>query len=111
MLLGEILVKKYGVDPGDIEKALQFQAKFEGMLGSILINMGILSEETLVSALSDQLNLKTFKDIDINEVDFRQPLPFENVNIPFLLQRRLEKKASRTRTDGRLCLMAKSSAI
>ena len=88
MLLGEILVKKYGVDPGDIEKALQFQAKFEGMLGSILINMGIISEETLVSALSDQLNLKTFKDININEVDFRQPLPFENVNIPFLLQRR-----------------------
>ena len=88
MLLGEILIKKYGVDPGDIEKALQFQAKFEGMLGSILINMGIISEETLVSALSDQLNLKTFKDININEVDFGQPLPLENINIPFLLQRR-----------------------
>lgn len=88
MLLGEILVEKYGVDPGDIEKALQFQAKFEGMLGSILINMGIISEETLVSALSDQLNLKTFKAININEVDFGQPLPLENINIPFLLQRR-----------------------
>ena len=88
MLLGEILVKKYGVDPVDVEKALQFQANFEGMLGSILINMGILAEETLVSALSDQLNLKTFKDININEVDFRQPPAFENVNIPFLLQRR-----------------------
>lgn len=88
MLLGEILVRKYGVDPVDIEKALQFQAKFEGMLGSILINMGIIAEETLVSALSDQLNLKTFKDININEVDFSQPLPFENVNITFLLQRR-----------------------
>lgn len=88
MLLGEILIKKYGVDPGDIEKALQFQAKFEGMLGSILINMGVISEETLVSALSDQLNLKTFKDININEVDFGQPLPLENINIPFLLQRR-----------------------
>lgn len=88
MLLGEILVKKYGVDPVDVEKALQFQANFEGMLGSILINMGIIAEETLVSALSDQLNLKTFKDININEVDFRQPPAFENVNIPFLLQRR-----------------------
>jgi general secretion pathway protein E len=88
MLLGEILVRKYGVDPVDIEKALQFQAKFEGMLGSILINMGIIAEETLVSALSDQLNLKTFKDININEVDFSQPLPFENVNITFLLERR-----------------------
>lgn len=88
MLLGEILVKKYGVDPVDVEKALQFQANFEGMLGSILINMGIIAEETLVSALSDQLNLKTFKDININEVDFRPPPAFENVNIPFLLQRR-----------------------
>ena len=88
MLLGEILVEKYGVNPVDIEKALQFQVKFGGMLGSILINMGIISEETLVSALSDQLNLKTFKDININEVDFRQPLPYDSVNIPFLLQRR-----------------------
>ncbi|MBC2696413.1 MAG: Flp pilus assembly complex ATPase component TadA [Desulfobacteraceae bacterium] len=87
MLLGEILVKNFGVDPVDVEKALQFQANFEGMLGSILINMGIISEETLVFALSDQLNLKTFKDININEVDFRQPPALKNVNIPFLLQR------------------------
>lgn len=88
MLLGEILVKKYGVDPVDIEKALQFQAKFEGMLGSILINMGIISEETLVSALSDQLNLKTYKDIDIKTIDFSRVLFSEEVNVFFLIQRR-----------------------
>lgn len=88
MLLGEILVEKYKVDPVDIEKALQFQAKFEGMLGSILINMGIISEETLVSALSDQLNLKTYKDIDIKAIDFSRPLSSQEVNVFFLMQRR-----------------------
>lgn len=88
MLLGEILIKKYGVDPLDIEKALQFQVKFGGMLGSILINMGIIDEETLVSALSDQLDLRTFKDIDRSELNFKDRLPDKKFNMAFLLDRR-----------------------
>lgn len=87
MLLGEILIQNYNVEPADIDKALQFQAKFGALLGSILINMGIIAEETLVSALSDQLSLKTFKDIDLQKVDFGPPQSFEKVNIPFLRQR------------------------
>lgn len=88
MRLGEILVEKYGVDSGDIENALQFQAKFAGKIGSILINMGIISEEVLVAALADQLNLKTFKDINVDKADFGQQPPFEKMNLSFLLQRR-----------------------
>ena len=88
MRLGEILVEKYEVAAGDIEKALQFQTKFEGMLGSILINMGIIAEETLVSSLSVQLGIKTYGDIDMDKVDFKQVLQTEDLNIPFLVQRR-----------------------
>ena len=62
MLLGEILIEKHGVKPVDIDKALQFQTKFGGMLGSVLINMGIVDEETVVLALSDQLEVKIFRD-------------------------------------------------
>ncbi len=87
MLLGKILEKKYQVEPVDIEKALQFQAKFGGLLGSILINMGVIAEEILVAALSSQLSLKTFKDIDIQKVDFGQSHSFAGVKTPFLRQR------------------------
>ena len=88
MLLGGILVEKFDVDPRDIEKALQFQAKYGGLIGSILLNMGIISEETLVSALSELLNQMTFKDIDRETLDFGLKTFFHNVNIPFLLERR-----------------------
>jgi general secretion pathway protein E len=87
MRLGEILVQKYGIDSFDIEKALKFQEKFGGMLGSILINMGILDEETLIAALSEQLNLKTYKDINLKEIDPAQLSAPENINISFLLNR------------------------
>ena len=88
MLIGEILIQKHGVDSADIEKALQFQMKFGGMIGSILINMGIIAEETLLSALSDQLNLKTFTDIDRSSLNFNEQAIDKNINISFILERR-----------------------
>lgn len=87
MLLGEILVEKYGVSHPEIEKALQFQIKYGGLIGSILLNMGIISEETLISALSEQLNLMTFKDIVRDTVDFISKTITFDLNIPFLLER------------------------
>ena len=87
MLLGEILVEKYGVDPADIEKTLKYQAKFGEMIGSILINMGVISEETLIAALSSQLNIKKFKDINRGEIDFKQSENGLKVNLAFLTHR------------------------
>jgi Type II secretory pathway, ATPase PulE/Tfp pilus assembly pathway, ATPase PilB len=87
MPLGELLIKKYHVGHGDIEKALQFQAKFGGLIGSILINMGIISEETLVSAMSDQLGLKTFADIDRSKLNFKGQFISQDIDIAFLLDR------------------------
>ncbi|MBI5591225.1 MAG: type II/IV secretion system protein [Deltaproteobacteria bacterium] len=86
MLLGEILIDSYGVSPVDVENALKFQEKYGGLIGSILMNMGIITEETLVSALSEQLNIGLFQDIDRKNLDFQSPLA-ETLNNPFLLQR------------------------
>jgi general secretion pathway protein E len=88
MLLGEILTARYGVSQGDLEKALQFQARYGGLLGSILINMGIISEETLVAALSQQLHVKTYKDIEREEITFKDLGLERDLNVQFLLQRR-----------------------
>ena len=87
MLLGEILTKKYGLGRADLHRALQFQEKFGGMIGSILINMGIISEDILISALSEQLNLRIFKDIDRNEFDFTKIRQNGGINIHFILER------------------------
>ena len=87
MLLGEILTNRHDVSPSDIERALQFQAKFAGLLGSILVNMGIIDEEILVSALSHQLGLKTYGDIDRDELDFKKPKVGKSLNPDFFMER------------------------
>jgi general secretion pathway protein E len=71
MRIGEILHQYNNVDQSDIDRALKFQAQYGGRIGAILINMGIISEETLVSALAQQLNLPTFQEIDRDLLDFK----------------------------------------
>jgi len=87
MRLGEILVGKYGVDSAEIDKALQFQERFSGLLGAILINMGIINEETLVASLGEQLGIRSLADAELKKIDFSQiDFPSE-LNINFLLGR------------------------
>ncbi|MBF0226984.1 MAG: Flp pilus assembly complex ATPase component TadA [Desulfobacterales bacterium] len=87
MLLGEILIKKYDINPVDIDKGLQFQQNYGGLIGAILINMGVISEDTLVSALSEQLNLKTIKDYAKEDIDFNFNDQEQGLNIGFLTDR------------------------
>ena len=56
-LLGELLVERGIVSAADIQKALAFQDQFGGRLGSILVRLGAVSEETLLPVLSDQLGV------------------------------------------------------
>ena len=56
-LLGELLVERGLVSASDIQKALAFQDQFGGRIGSILVRLGALSEETLLPVLSEQLGI------------------------------------------------------
>ena len=56
-LLGELLVERGIVSAADIHKALAFQEQFSGRIGSILVRLGAVSEETLLPVLSDQLGV------------------------------------------------------
>ena len=87
LLLGELLTQEYQVKPEDIEKALKFQERFGGLLGAVLINMGIISEETLVSALSEQLGVGRAEDIDPEEYDYSVFSRVKSMNEEFLLSR------------------------
>jgi len=71
-LIGEILVTHFSVDQKEIEKALKLLQKFDGRLGEILLNSGVVSEEQISSALSLQFNIP---NIEILVKDFSS-VPF-----------------------------------
>ena len=56
-LLGDLLVERHIVSASDVQKALAFQEQFGGRIGSILVRLGSLSEETLLPVLADQLGM------------------------------------------------------
>ncbi|MBP6798116.1 MAG: type II/IV secretion system protein [Luteimonas sp.] len=56
-LLGEMLVARQLVSAAEVHKALSFQEQFGGRIGSILVRLGALSEETLLPVLSEQLGI------------------------------------------------------
>jgi len=86
MRLGEILIQHHDVSAPDIDRALKFQTQYGGRLGTILINMGIIGEDTLVSALATQLNLPTFQDIERDQINFNQMELSSDIDINFLLR-------------------------
>jgi type IV pilus assembly protein PilB len=55
--LGELLVMAGAIDQTQLGSALADQRKFGQPLGSILVSMGYIDEETLVRTLARQLNL------------------------------------------------------
>jgi general secretion pathway protein E len=55
--LGDLLLARGAVRPGDLERALELQAAMGGRLGHLLVRTGALSEEQLLEVLSEQLGL------------------------------------------------------
>ena len=55
--IGELLVERQLATRADIAKALAFQNQFGGRLGSILVRLGALSEESLLPVLALQLEM------------------------------------------------------
>ena len=63
--LGDILVESEIISFRTLERALERQQTSKKRLGTILEEMGVISEDELVDALSKQFNFKTIK-IKIN---------------------------------------------
>src|SRR5512147_2808349 len=59
--LGEILIQAGVIDENSLRSALTEQARWGGPLGRILVDMRIITEEALVQALSHQLNFPAVK--------------------------------------------------
>jgi len=59
--LGELLVKKGILTKAQVEEALQAQVIFGGTLGTILIEMGLITEDTLAELLAQQMRVPCAK--------------------------------------------------
>ncbi len=55
--LGEILLARAAIGDSDLAKALAFQESFRGRLGAVLVRLGAVSEEVVLEALAEQLDL------------------------------------------------------
>lgn len=69
MLLGQILVGRSVIDDAALSLALERQKQAVGeRLGAILVRLGLISEQTLLQALCEQLGLKVLDDAHLASV-------------------------------------------
>lgn len=66
--LGEFLIEKKLLTQAQLEEALQTQVLFGGKLGTILIEMGLISEEALAQILSQLLALPCAKPDQLENI-------------------------------------------
>src|SRR5216117_2766791 len=89
--LGEILVQAGVLDETRLRAALAEQRRWGGPLGRILVEMGGISEEVMVQALSHQLNFPAInldtKVIPTDVLDLVPPeLAEQHSVLPFAVQ-------------------------
>jgi len=70
-LLGQRLLGINAISEGDLRKALDLQKSVGGLLGSILIRVGALSEEVLLKVLSEQTGQRVVGE-DVHLPDFHE---------------------------------------
>lgn len=73
-LFGQILQERFALPAEGIRKALNFQQESGGRIGEILLNLGLVSEEQITTALSLQFAMSSVQEL------FRQR---EGEDIPF----------------------------
>jgi hypothetical protein len=97
--LGEILVAGKLVSPADLKKALDAQLIFGGRLGTNLLDLGLLDEESLIEALKEQkrVDVATSKMLEAAGGDALRLVPAALADrhkaVPFHLEERKLKVA------------------
>ena len=55
--LGQVLIERNYVQPQDVDKAMQIQESVGGRLGNLLVRIGALSEDLLLTTMAEQLGI------------------------------------------------------
>lgn len=79
--LETILLQKGACSSDDIEQAYSIQKEYGGGIGNILLNLGSISDKTLLEAVSEQYNLKLFADASLLKIE---KISIKNVPLSFL---------------------------
>ena len=104
--LGELLVDRGAIQPSDLDKALYIQRTAGGKLGALLVRTGAISEDVLLSTLSDQLGAVYLRDADefpdqLDVYRFMSESPIKK------LDWFLDHAALLWEQDGAICCIAK----
>ena len=73
-LLGELLQARGLVKPGEIDNALQVQARQGGRLGEVLVRLGAVSTNSLYGVLAEQLQAPLLDARELDEAAIRATL-------------------------------------
>ena len=55
--IGELLVEQEKISERDVERTLLAQSEMGGMFGQVLVKLGLVSEQDVAVALSQQLDI------------------------------------------------------
>lgn len=68
MKIGQILAEKNLISGQDLKEALAWQQEHGGRLGSILVDLGFVSDEALAALLSQQLKIDSVQKSDLENI-------------------------------------------
>lgn len=76
--LGDLLLEKGILTPGDMQKVLEKVSLEKKRLGTVLLEMGLITEETLAQLLAEQLNIPYYSLTDYRlDPGFFKTIPVE----------------------------------
>ncbi len=70
LLFGEILNRDFSISNKELDKALKFQEEYNGKIGEILLNSGVISEDQITSVLSSQSEIEELSSMFKNHSDY-----------------------------------------
>lgn len=79
--LEDILLSNNACSSKDIEQAYSIQKEYGGNVGNILLNLGSISDKTLIQTVAEQYSLKLFYDTSIEKIE---KLNIKNISLDFL---------------------------
>ena len=78
--LETILLEHQQCTQEDINQAYSIKKEYGGQIGNILLNLGAISDKTLIDAISKQYSMKLFSDLHIEKLE---KISIENISLSF----------------------------
>lgn len=79
--LESILLENNFCTKEEIDQAISIQNEYGGNIGNILLNLGAISDKTLIETIAKQYSLKLFSEASIEKIE---KLHLDNISLSFL---------------------------